>query len=128
WLDFAAMLEQPALADVPEFRFQLGRWPRRDEVYALIHPWLAERTVDEVVALGQSFRIPMAPLGDGASIPEMDHFVERGVFVRNRAGWRQPRPPWRMSACDPAPLRAAPALGEHTAEPWPAERRARPTR
>jgi crotonobetainyl-CoA:carnitine CoA-transferase CaiB-like acyl-CoA transferase len=113
WLDFAAMVEQPALEEVPDFRFQLGRWPRRDEVYALIHPWLAERTVDEIVALAELFRIPMAPIGDGASIPEMDHFVERGVFVRNPAGFRQPRPPWRMSGAEPAPLRPAPALGEH---------------
>ncbi len=114
WLDFAAMVDTPALVDVPVFRFQLGRWPRRQEVYDLIHPWLAERTVDEIVSLAELYRIPMAPIGNGASIPEMDHFLERGVFVPNPAGFRQPRPPWRMSAADPAPLRPAPGLGQHT--------------
>lgn len=38
----------------------------------------------------------MAPLGNGASIPDMDHFVERRVFRRNPAGFRRPRPPWRL--------------------------------
>jgi crotonobetainyl-CoA:carnitine CoA-transferase CaiB-like acyl-CoA transferase len=55
----------------------------------------------------------MAPLGNGASIADMDHFVERGVFVRNPAGFRQPRPPWRLSprpATGPRPPRSAPAL------------------
>ena len=116
WLDFAAMVEQPALADRPELGFQLGRWPLREEVYGLIHPWFAERTVAEIVELATLFRIPMAPIGDGASIPEMDHFSERGVFARNPAGLRQPRPPWRMSSAEPAPLRPAPELGEHTDE------------
>lgn len=120
WLDFSVMIERPELVDVPEFRYQLGRWPRRDEVYALIHPWLAERTVDEVVELGNLFRLAIAPLGNGATIPEMDHFVEREVFQRNPAGFRQPRPPWRLSAGAPAPLRPAPALGEHNGEVLPA--------
>jgi crotonobetainyl-CoA:carnitine CoA-transferase CaiB-like acyl-CoA transferase len=97
WLDFAAMVGQPKLAEDRELRYQLGRWPRRQEVYDLIHPWLAERTVQEVVETASLFRIPMAPLGNGASIPDMDHFVERGVFQPNPAGFRQPRPPWRVS-------------------------------
>ncbi len=113
WRDFATMVEQPELVDDPELCLQLGRWPRRAEVDALIHPWLAARTVAEVVELASLFRVPMAPLGNGATIPKMDHFVERRVFVENPAGFRQPRPPWRMSRCDPAPLRAAPDLGAH---------------
>ncbi len=115
WRDFATMVEQPQLVDDPELCLQLGRWPRRNEVYALIHPWLAARTVAEVVDLASLFRVPMAALGNGATIPEMDHFVARRVFVDNPAGFRQPRPPWQMSRCDPAPLRAAPDLGSHHA-------------
>jgi len=112
WLDFASMVGQPRLAEDSELRFQLGRWPRRREVYELIHPWFAERTVQEIVETASLYRIPMAPLGNGASIADMDHFVERGVFVRNPAGFRQPRPPWRLSARSVAgdrPPRHAPA-------------------
>jgi crotonobetainyl-CoA:carnitine CoA-transferase CaiB-like acyl-CoA transferase len=85
------------LAEDRELGYQLGRWPRRREVYDLIRPWFAQRTVEEIVETASLFRIPMAPLGNGASIPDMDHFVERGVFRRNPAGFRQPRPPWRLS-------------------------------
>jgi crotonobetainyl-CoA:carnitine CoA-transferase CaiB-like acyl-CoA transferase len=119
WLDFAAMVEQPALADQPDLRVQLGRWPRRQEVYDLIHPWFAARTVDEVVETASLYRIPIAPIGTGASVVAMDHFVERGVFVRNPAGWRQPRPPWAMSTAAPVAPAEAPELGAST-EPAPA--------
>ena len=108
WLDFAAMVGQPKLAEDKELRFQLGRWPRRQEVYELIHPWFAERTVEEIVETASLFRIPMAPLGNGASIPDMDHFVERGVFQPNPAGFRQPRPPWQIRPVRPqAPYRSS---------------------
>jgi crotonobetainyl-CoA:carnitine CoA-transferase CaiB-like acyl-CoA transferase len=118
WLDFASMVGQPKLAEDHELRFQLGRWPRRHEVYELIHPWFAERTVQEIVETASLFRIPMAPLGDGASIPDMDHFVERGVFRRNPAGFRQPRPPWRLSPRSAAgPPRHAPAPPQRTPGP-----------
>ncbi len=30
WQDFCAMVECPDLADVPELRFQVGRWEQRD--------------------------------------------------------------------------------------------------
>lgn len=105
WQDFAAMVGQPKLAEDPELCNQLGRWPRRQEVYDLIHPWLAARTVAEVVETASFYRVPMAPLGNGATVRNMDHFAERGVFVQNPAGFEQPRPPWLMSACAPAPLR-----------------------
>jgi crotonobetainyl-CoA:carnitine CoA-transferase CaiB-like acyl-CoA transferase len=112
WQDFATMVGQPVLAEDKELGYQLGRWPRRREVYDLIRPWFAERTVEEIVETASLFRIPMAPLGNGASIPDMDHFVERGVFRRNPAGFRQPRPPWRLS---PRPV--AGGVPERTSAP-----------
>ncbi|WP_224770193.1 CaiB/BaiF CoA-transferase family protein [Mycobacterium simulans] len=107
WLDFAAMVECPQLEEIPQLRFQIGRWEYRDLIRELIGPWMAGRTVDEIVALGQLFRLPIAALGNGATIRDMDYMTERGVFVRNPAGFHQPRPPWLMSRCEPAPLRAA---------------------
>ncbi|WP_163757834.1 CaiB/BaiF CoA-transferase family protein [Mycobacterium botniense] len=117
WLDFAAMVERPELTEIPQLRFQIGRWEYRDLIRELIGPWLAERTVDEIVELGQLFRLPIAPVGTGATIREMPYMRERGVFVRNPAGFHQPRPPWLMSKCLPAPLRAAPRIGEANSEP-----------
>ena len=120
WLDFAAMVDCPELTEIPQLSFQIGRWEYRDLIRERIRPWLAERTVEEVVELGQLFRLPIAALGNGATIRETAYSRERGAFVRNPAGFHQPRTPWLMSRCEPAALRSAPALGEaDNTTPWP---------
>ncbi|BBX02304.1 CoA transferase [Mycolicibacterium moriokaense] len=116
WLDFAAMVECPEFTEVPQLQFQIGRWDYRDWIRERIDPWMRERTVAEIVELGQLFRLPLAPLGNGATVTEMDHLKERGVFIDNPAGFRQPRPPWLMSAAAPAPIRPAPVVGDSAAE------------
>jgi crotonobetainyl-CoA:carnitine CoA-transferase CaiB-like acyl-CoA transferase len=112
WLDFAAMVECPELTEIDQLQFQIGRWDYRDWIRERIDPWLRERTVDEIVELGQLFRLPLAPIGNGATIPDMDHLVQRGVYVDNPAAFRQPRPPWLMSQAAAAPIRPAPRVGE----------------
>ena len=112
WLDFAAMVDCPEFTDIPQLRFQIGRWDFRDWIREQIDPWMRERTVSEIVELGQLFRLPLAPLGNGSTIPDMDHLQARGVYIDNPAGFRQPRAPWLMSAARQAPVRDAPALGE----------------
>ncbi|MGA8251892.1 MAG: CoA transferase [Mycobacterium sp.] len=119
WLDFVAMVECPELGEIEQLRFQIGRWDYRDFIRENIGPWMAERTVEEIVELGQLFRLPIAPLGNGATIRDMEYTTERGVFVRNPAGFHQPRPPWLMSECAPAPVRPTAALGAADDEsPW----------
>ena len=117
WLDFAAMVQCPELTEIDQLQFQIGRWAYRDWIRERIGPWLRERTVAEIVELGQLFRLPLAPLGNGATIRDMDHFVQRGVYVENPAGFHQPRPPWLMSEARPAPIRQAPEVGEADGEP-----------
>jgi len=119
WLDFAAMVDCPELTENPQLQFQIGRWQHRDFIRERIGPWLAERSVEEIVELGQLFRLPIAALGNGATIRGMAHLAERGVFVGNPAGFDQPRTPWLMSRCQPSALRSAPMLGEANNEsPW----------
>jgi crotonobetainyl-CoA:carnitine CoA-transferase CaiB-like acyl-CoA transferase len=128
WLDFAAMVDCPELTEIPDLRFQLGRWGHRDWIRERIGPWMRERTVDEIVELGQLFRLPIAPLGNGSTIPQMDHLRERGVYVDNPDGFRQPRAPWLMSATAPAPVRPAPKLGDSDGETlWQPRTPAAPT-
>jgi crotonobetainyl-CoA:carnitine CoA-transferase CaiB-like acyl-CoA transferase len=111
WLDFAAMVDCPEFTEVPQLRFQIGRWEYRDWIRERIDPWMRERTVDEIVELGQLFRLPLAPLGNGSTIPGMDHLQSRGVYMDNPAGFRQPRAPWLMSIAGQAPVRPAPEVG-----------------
>lgn len=121
WLDFVAMVECPQLEEIEQLRFQIGRWQYRDLIREQIRPWLAERTVAEIVELGQLFRLPVAALGNGSTIGRLDYVTQREAFVRNPAGFSQPRPPWLMSSCMPAPPGETPELGEANDEsPWQA--------
>ena len=116
WLDFAAMVDRPEFTEIPQLQFQIGRWDYRDWIRERIDPWMRERTVEEIVELGQLFRLPLAALGNGATVRDMDHLQERGVYVDNPAGFRQPRPPWLMSVAAPSPIRTAPEVGASDAE------------
>jgi crotonobetainyl-CoA:carnitine CoA-transferase CaiB-like acyl-CoA transferase len=119
WLDFVAMVECPQLEEIEQLRFQIGRWAYRDLIREQIHPWLAERTVEEVVELGQLFRLPIAALGNGSTIRDMEYVTQRAALSRNPAGFDQPRTPWLMTECAPAPVCATPALGAADDEsPW----------
>jgi crotonobetainyl-CoA:carnitine CoA-transferase CaiB-like acyl-CoA transferase len=84
---------------------------KSDQLYA----WVESQTVDEIRDLATAFRIPNAPVANGANVESLDHFLARGSFIANpRDGFSQPGPPYRMQ---PALLRApqpAPRLGEHT--------------
>ncbi len=116
WLDFAAMVDCPQLTEIPQLSFQIGRWDYRDWIREQIDPWMRERTVEEIVELGQLFRLPLAPIGNGATIPDLDHLRERGVYLDHPAGFRQPRAPWLMSQARQAPVRPAPAIGDADGE------------
>ena len=118
WQSFCAMVGCPELAADLTLGLQLNRWRNRDRVRAAIGPWLAAHTVEEIVEQAERFRVPMAAIGNGATLPLMDHFVARGTFLDNPAGFRQPRPPWLMSAAQPKPLAPAPRPGDLT-DPWP---------
>ena len=77
WQDFCAMVECPDLAEVPELRFQLGRWEQRDLIRARTADLFATHTVAQIVELAALFRIPMTAIGNGETLPGMDHFVDR---------------------------------------------------
>ncbi len=76
---------------------------KADELYA----WVAEQTVDEIRDLATAFRIPNAPVANGANVDSLDHFVERGSFVANpRDGFTQPGPSLPHVARDAAAARS----------------------
>ncbi|MGZ4585352.1 MAG: CaiB/BaiF CoA transferase family protein [Mycobacterium sp.] len=113
WFDLCAMVGHPEWIDEDsELTITERANLNADEIYA----WFESNTVDEIRELATAFRIPNAPVANGANIASLDQFRERGSFVRNpRDRIQQPGHPYRMT---PARLRRpqpAPRLGEHTA-------------
>ena len=113
WFDLCAMVGHPEWIDEHSpLTITEQANVHADDIYA----WVESNPVDEIRDLATAFRIPNAPVANGANIASLDHFRERGSFVCNpRDGFRQPGHPYRML---PARLRRpgpAPLLGEHTA-------------
>ena len=126
WKDFCTIIGHPKVGDDESFYDGAVRMQHREFLGEIIHAWTSDRTVAEVIEALSLMRIPAAPIGDGRNLPGMDHLVERGVFVKNPAGFLQPRPHYRLekgSLRAPAP---APRLGEHTGEVQSEARRAKP--
>lgn len=115
FVDLSIMVGHPEWADDPEWSSQAGRQRNSAEFRALLAEWTTARTVDEIIEEATMWRIPVASIGRGDTIPTLDHFVERRTFVPNpRGGFAQPRPPYQLGAGATAELRPAPRLGEHT--------------
>lgn len=113
WFDLCAMVGHPEWIDEES---PLTITEQANLNAEEIYEWVESNTVHEVRELASAFRIPNAPVGNGANVTSFDHFAERGSFVRSPGGgFEQPGFPYRMR---PAQLRRpepAPQLGEHTA-------------
>ena len=98
WLDVCAMLGLPEYGE-QQLAIMMGG-PERDEFFAEAEPWLAGRTVAEIVELAQALRIPASPVNDGATVLDCPQYAERGFFqAGGGAGWpfRRPGPAFRFS-------------------------------
>jgi crotonobetainyl-CoA:carnitine CoA-transferase CaiB-like acyl-CoA transferase len=117
WKDFCGMIGQAELAEDERYYDAKIRMQHLDFIHSIIHGYTRQHTVDEIIEAMSLVRVPVNPLGNGRTLLEMDHLQAREVFVDNPAGFKQPRPPYRLSGDErkPAP-RAAPRLGEHTDE------------
>ncbi len=114
WADFAAMIGRPDLETDERLNSMGGRGRHREFARSVIEPWLAEHTAEEIHELGGLFRVPVALIGNGRSVLEMDHFRQRRVFVDSPNGFVQPRSPVRLSESPPRPLLRAPEAGADT--------------
>jgi crotonobetainyl-CoA:carnitine CoA-transferase CaiB-like acyl-CoA transferase len=75
WLDACAMLGLPEYGE-HQIAIMLGG-PERAEFYEKAQPWLAQRTVAEIVELGQAMRIPVSPVNDGATVVDCPQYRDR---------------------------------------------------
>jgi crotonobetainyl-CoA:carnitine CoA-transferase CaiB-like acyl-CoA transferase len=115
WRDFLVLVERPELVDDADLATFEGRWAQAAAVNAFVHTWTRAHTVGEIVDRASALRIPVAPVGTGATIPGFDHFRTRGAFVPHPgASWVQPRPPYRLERATLRPMTPSPRLGAHT--------------
>ncbi|MDA3640507.1 CaiB/BaiF CoA-transferase family protein [Mycobacterium xenopi] len=113
WFDLCAMTGHQEWIDEES---PLSITEQANEKAEEIYAWVESHTVDEIRDLATAFRIPNAPVANGANIADLDHFRARRCFISNpRDGFRQPRHPYRMRPALLRPPQPAPRLGEHSA-------------
>jgi crotonobetainyl-CoA:carnitine CoA-transferase CaiB-like acyl-CoA transferase len=113
WFDLCAMTGHQEWIDEES---PLSITEQANEKATEIYAWVQDQTVDEIRDIATAFRIPNAPVANGANITALDHFQVRRSFVSNpRDGFRQPDHPYRMRPSLLCPPQPAPRLGEHTA-------------
>ncbi len=118
WLDFCSLVGQPQWTEDETLFIATERRLRADELLGPIREWTTERTTEEIVEVASLMRIPVAPIGNGASLPEIDQFVAEQWFVENAEGFVQPRRPYRFEGEAVAEPERAPALGAGAAPGW----------
>jgi crotonobetainyl-CoA:carnitine CoA-transferase CaiB-like acyl-CoA transferase len=110
WLDFCVMV------DHAEWMEDRSLFANRAHLKADIAAWMAQRTTSEILDIAADFRIPHAPIGTGATIPETSHFAARGSIVENpRGDVVEPDRPYRFDPPLLRPSEPAPSRGEHNA-------------
>ena len=90
----------------PEWMEERTHFLDRTALAPTIDAWVAEHTVAEVTDLASAFRIPNAPIVDGANAAAIDHFVQRGTFV-DEPTRRRARTPPRRTGCRRLPSHPA---------------------
>jgi crotonobetainyl-CoA:carnitine CoA-transferase CaiB-like acyl-CoA transferase len=110
WMDFCVMVGHPEWMEDATLLQQ----PERTRLAPAIAAWAAEHTVAEVLEIASAFRVPNAPVTNGATITGFEHFGARRSFAPNpRDGTLNPRPPYRFASVLLRPPAPAPRLGEH---------------
>jgi crotonobetainyl-CoA:carnitine CoA-transferase CaiB-like acyl-CoA transferase len=112
WFDLCAMMGHDEWIDEES---ELSITEQANIHAEQIYDWVRQHCVADILELSSAFRIPNAPVGNGANVSTFDQFVERGTFVTNpRDGFTQPGPPYRTTPALVRSPQPAPRLGEHT--------------
>lgn len=74
-------IDRPELAEDPDYVDPVRRQERAREVDALVEAWVAERTLDEAMAVFEAAEVTAAPVYDAAQLMADEHLRERGTYV-----------------------------------------------
>jgi crotonobetainyl-CoA:carnitine CoA-transferase CaiB-like acyl-CoA transferase len=73
---------RPGLAEDPDYVDPVSRQERALEVDELVEKWVAERTLDEAMAVFEAHEVTAAPVYDAEQLLADEHLRARGTFVR----------------------------------------------
>ncbi|HEX2466180.1 MAG TPA: CoA transferase, partial [Thermoanaerobaculia bacterium] len=102
------------IANDPRFADDFARGQNKGAFDAAIAPWLAQHTVEEVVAIGLRARAPIGPVLSSLDLLDDPHIAARGFLRDVRVGdrvLRYPRGPFLIEGREPR-LAPPPELGE----------------
>ena len=110
------LMERPDLIDDPRFSTADMRWNHKEEYNEILEAWLIQHTMDEVVDIGQSLRIPVTYVPTFGRLFEDVQLSARDYWValEHPLAGRQlyPGAPFKMDET-PWQVTRAPLLGEH---------------
>ncbi len=119
WAVLARTIERPELADDPAFGTPEARIKHLDEVFGVIEQWTMKHTKHEVMRRLMEADVPCGPVLSMKDLIEDEALAQRGMIVdvphRERGSFKTVGSPIVLSD-SPVEVKAAPLLGEHTAE------------
>ena len=110
------MIERPDLGDenltvdIPTWNANIPR------IFEAVQEWALDKTVAEVVELGQLLRVAVTPIVDSAGVL-VDEQLEARDWWEREGDIAYPGQPYRFTATPSARRGPAPAVGEHTDAP-----------
>jgi len=117
WFALLGVMGRDDLVEDEELATFLGRFMRAKEVNQAIHDWTEARTAEEIVDACTAARVPVAVVGNGATLPAVPQLTARNSIVEQPgASFVRPRAPFRFAAAPELTMTPAPRLGEHTGD------------
>ncbi|SDH62510.1 Crotonobetainyl-CoA:carnitine CoA-transferase CaiB [Pseudonocardia oroxyli] len=116
WQDFTAMIGRPEWAEDPSLTRYIERIKRAREITTIVDEWTAERSTDDVCELAALFRLPVAPVANGETVPKLEQTVARGWYLQHPAGFTHPEVPYTFHGnVTRRAFGSPPKLGQDTA-------------
>src|SRR5262249_42320394 len=108
------MIERPDLGE-RGYTVDIPTWNQHiPEIFEAVQEWAYDKTVAEIVELGQLLRIAVTPVLDGAGVLADEQLAAR-KWWEEEGGFSYPGQPYKFSATPSARRGPAPAIGEQSA-------------
>ena len=120
WNRVVRLLDMPELMEDPRFATPGDRGVHRDDLDAIILPWLLDRSKYQIAEAAQAEGVFAAPVLDVGEVVESEHFASRGYFVEvdhpETGPVRYGGAPFQMRETPWDIRRPPPMLGQHNVE------------